>query len=98
VYDRVNGLNVLKTLHLILSSLLFYLLSLLTIYAASFAIKAGINFGVIASCISLSTPFNCLFSYLFYGEKLTPKMIIGTGVLFSGVVVVSLSKASNDPN
>jgi drug/metabolite transporter (DMT)-like permease len=71
---------------------------LLTIYAASFAIKAGINFGVIASCISLSTPFNCLFSYLFYGEKLTSKMMIGTAVLFGGVVVVSLGKLSDDPN
>ena len=81
-----------------ISSLLFYSLSLLTIYAASFAIKAGINFGVISSCISLSTPFNCLFSYLFHGERLTYKMIIGTSVLFAGIVVVSLSKGGSDKN
>lgn len=96
-------MNLPKTLHLLLGSLLFYLLSFLTIYAASYAILAGVNFGVIASCISLSTPFNCLFSYVLYGEQLTKKMIVGTAVLFAGILIVSMSKggsrgASNEVN
>ena len=68
------------------------MLSALTIFAASYAIEAGINFGVITSCIALSTPFNCLFSYIFFNERLTKKMCVGTLILFAGIMWVSLSK------
>jgi drug/metabolite transporter (DMT)-like permease len=81
-------------LHLIIGSTIFYLTSLLTIIAANYAILAQVNFGVIASCISLSTPMNCLLSYIFYQEKLTQKMMIGTSVLFLGIVWVALAKAN----
>ena len=56
------------------------------------------NFGVIASCIALSTPLNCLFGYLLYDEKLTWKMMVGTSVIFIGVVWVALSKGNDDDN
>jgi drug/metabolite transporter (DMT)-like permease len=71
------------------------MLSALTIFAASYAIEAGINFGVITSCIALSTPFNCLFSYIFFNERLTKKMCVGTLILFAGIMWVSLSKGES---
>ena len=80
-------------MHLIIGSIIFYLLSFLTIIAAYYAILAQVNFGVIASCISLSTPMNCLLSYVFFKEKLTPKMMMGTSVVFMGIIWVAFAKA-----
>jgi uncharacterized membrane protein len=76
-----------------IGSIIFYLLSLLTIIAANYAILAQVNFGVIASCISLSTPMNCLLSYVCFKEKLTLKMMMGTSVVFLGIVWVAFVKA-----
>ena len=93
IYD--NKRKQFKTkvfLNLLLGSLLFYILSLLTIYAVYFAILAEVNFGIIASCISLSTPLNCLLSYILYNEKLTKRMLIGTSIIFMGVIWVALAK------
>jgi drug/metabolite transporter (DMT)-like permease len=50
------------------------------------------NFGVIASCIALSTPLNCLLSSIFYNEKLSLKMIFGTTIIFIGIVWVAMAK------
>ena len=78
---------------LFIGTAIFYILSLLTIIAAYYAILAQVNFGIIASCISLSTPMNCLLSYVFFKEKLTPKMMLGTSLVFCGVVWVAFAKA-----
>ena len=74
-------------------SLNFFLLSLGVIFASQWAMLAGVNFGIIASCICISTPINCTLSFLFYGERLTKKALLGTGVVLSGVIWVSLSKS-----
>ena len=35
---------------------------------------------------------NCLFSFIFWKEKLSPKVIVGTITLIAGVIVVALAK------
>ena len=87
-----KSINYENILHLILRSLNFFMLSWLTIISAHYATRAQINFGIIASCGCISTPLNCLFSFIFWGERLTYKNIIGTIVVVCGVIWVSLSK------
>ena len=85
-------LNVVNFVHLVLRALNFFLLSLLIIYASAYAQLAHINFGIIVCCLSISSPFNCICGFLFWGEKLTAKTIIGTAVIVIGVAWVALSK------
>lgn len=88
-HSRVHYENVF---HLALRAINFFALSWFTIIASHYAIYAKINFGIIASCICISTPLNCLNSYIFFGEKLTKKTIIGTAIILTGVVWVSIAK------
>jgi drug/metabolite transporter (DMT)-like permease len=50
-------------------------------------------------CISI--PLNCLLSYFFFQEKLTKQIMIGSFIIVTGVIWVSLTKgkaiqATND--
>jgi drug/metabolite transporter (DMT)-like permease len=81
-------------LNLFIGSFIFYILSWLTIIAARYAIIAEVNFGVIASCISLSTPMNAALGYVFYKEKLTKRMMVGTTIVVIGVVWVAFAKGN----
>ncbi len=79
-------------LQLALRAFLFFALSFLTIQASHYALIARINYGIIASCTLISSPINCILCYLAFGEKLTPKIIVGTVIVLTGVVWVALSK------
>lgn len=78
--------------HLIIRAINFFLLSLLIIYAAHFAHLGNINFGIVTSCLCVAIPFNCLFSYIFWKEKMNKKMMVGTLLILAGVSWVALSK------
>jgi hypothetical protein len=62
------------------------------IYASYFAMKAEINFGIVSSCLSIGAPVNCVLGYLFWKEKLSKIIILGTAIIVCGVVWVALSK------
>jgi drug/metabolite transporter (DMT)-like permease len=47
---------------------------------------------VVTSCIALSTPFNIFFGWVWFGEKLSKRMIIGVSVVFTGVIWLALSR------
>lgn len=92
-YDKKSGrLHWANIGHLSLRSLNFFALSLFIIIASHFATLAGVNFGIIASCLCISTPFNCFFSYTYFGEKISTKDIAGTLIILIGVVWLSLAK------
>jgi drug/metabolite transporter (DMT)-like permease len=91
-YYRLGKVNYENLAHLLIRSVNFFMLTWLTIIAAHYAIAAGVNFGIIASIICVSTPINCLLSYLFWGEKLSKKIMFGTFLVIAGVVWVSLAR------
>jgi drug/metabolite transporter (DMT)-like permease len=68
------------------------MLSVLMIYASYFAMKAEINFGIVSSCLSVGAPVNCVLGYLFWKEKLSKIIILGTAIILCGVVWVALAK------
>jgi len=70
------------------------MLAFLIIWASYYAIKADINFGIVSSAICIGTPLNCIFSYIFWKEKMNPRMIIGTVLILGGVIMVALAKAA----
>lgn len=55
---------------------------------------AKINPGIISTCMSIQTPLNCILGYFYWSEKLTLKMIIGTVVVLSGVIWISLDRGA----
>ncbi len=72
----------------------FFLLIYLTIKIADFSARAGINFGVIMSIISLSIIFQAILYWLFFGERLNKKMVGGIFIVILGVTLISISKSS----
>lgn len=92
---ETKTLNVTNLIHLIIRAVNFFMLSLLIIYASYYSRLAGINFGIIVCCLSISSPLNCICGFIFWHEKLTAKMIIGTMVIVSGVAWVALSKGAD---
>lgn len=72
----------------------FFLLIYLTIKVADFSARAGINFGVIMSIISLSIIFQAILYWLFFGEILNKKMIAGIFIVIAGVTLISISKTT----
>ena len=91
---ETKKLNITNLVHLVLRSINFFLLAFLIIWASYFAIKAEINFGIVSSAICIGSPLNCIFSYIFWKEKMNPKMIIGTTLIIGGVVFVALAKGA----
>ncbi|TNV77840.1 hypothetical protein FGO68_gene10634 [Halteria grandinella] len=92
-YDRPSGrVNRANLFHLGIRSCNFFALSFLMIIASHYATLAHVNFGIIASCLCISTPLNCILMYFLFKEKLTPRHIIGTLIILVGVIFVSLSK------
>jgi drug/metabolite transporter (DMT)-like permease len=87
-------LNHVNLFHLIVRSINFFLLAFLIIWASYFAIKAEINFGIVSSAICIGSPLNCILSYIFWKEKMNPKMIVGTTLIIGGVVFVALAKGA----
>ena len=82
----------INLMHLTIRSVLFFALSYLIILASYYAHLAQINFGVISSMLTLSTPLNALISYLVFKERMTIKMIVGTTIIIGGIVWISLAK------
>ena len=78
--------------HLIFRSVNFFMLSVLMIYASYFSMKAEINFGIVSSCLSVSAPLNCILGYIFWKERLTKTIIIGTTIIVAGVIWVANAK------
>ena len=78
--------------HLILRALNFYSLSFFIIIASYYAGLAQVNFGIITSCLTISTVLNCILSFFFYGEKLNIKMVIGIILILVGIVWISLAE------
>ena len=91
---ETRKLNKVNIFHLIVRSINFFLLAFLIIWASYFAIKAEINFGIVSSAICIGSPMNCILSYIFWKEKMNPKMIIGTTLIIGGVVFVALAKGA----
>jgi drug/metabolite transporter (DMT)-like permease len=65
----------------------------LIILAGEYCRLAGVNPGIVYACFSVSIIFNCLFSYILFGERLSLKMCFGIGIVIVGVVWVSLAQA-----
>jgi drug/metabolite transporter (DMT)-like permease len=86
--------NVVNLVHLVIRSVNFFMLAFLIIWASYYAIKADINFGIVSSAICIGTPLNCIFSYIFWKEKMNPRMIIGTVLILGGVIMVALAKGA----
>lgn len=98
-YDPITGkINLGNIAQLLIRSLNFFMLSFLVIIASDFAQRAGVNFGIVASCMCMSTPLNCLLSYLCWGEKLTLVTLIGTSMVIIGVIWVSLTRGNDETN
>jgi drug/metabolite transporter (DMT)-like permease len=91
---ETKKLNIVNVLHLVVRSINFFLMAFVIIWASYFAIKAEINFGIVSSAICIGTPLNCILSYIFWKEKMNPKMIIGTTLIVGGVVFLALAKGS----
>ena len=70
---------------------------MLIIFASHYAQLAQINFGIVSCCLSVSAPLNCLLSYIFWKERLSCKMIIGTLVIVTGVAWIALAKGQTAP-
>ena len=89
---RDGSISTVNLVHLFFRALNFFVLSLLIIYASAYAQLAQINFGIIVCCLSISSPINCLCGFLFWGERLTAKTMIGTAAIVTGVAWVALAK------
>jgi drug/metabolite transporter (DMT)-like permease len=89
---KTNKLLMPNFIHLVIRSVTFFRLNWLTIIGAQYALLAKVNFGVIASCINICTPLNCLLGAYFWGERLSLKTLIGTFIVVAGVVTVSFAK------
>jgi len=81
-----------NALHMIVRALNFFLLTYFTIKIADYSTKAGINFGIIMSLLTLSVIYQAIVFWLFFGEKLNWKMIIGIVVVISGIVLISFGR------
>lgn len=86
--------HVPNILHLIFRSINFFGLSWLLIISADFAVRAQINFGIISTCMSISTPLNCILGIIFWKEHLKLKMIISTVIILAGVTWLSFARES----
>lgn len=67
----------------------------LTIKVGEYALKAGINPGIIFGCFSSAVVFNCILAYFIFGERVTLKMCLGMTVIVVGMLWISISKTSN---
>ena len=92
---ETKKLSFFNITHLVLRSINFFGLSWLLIISSAYAVKAEINFGIIASCMSIQTPLNCILGIFFWKEKLTWKMIFGIVVCMSGVIWVSMARGQS---
>ncbi len=77
-------------------SFLFFALGWLLIISSSYAVKAGINFGIISTLMSVQTPLNAVIGALYWNEKLNFKVVIGMVLTICGVTWVSLAHKSKD--
>lgn len=89
---ETSKINYVNLGHLIFRAVNFFMLSVLMIYASYFAMKAEINFGVVSSCLSIGAPLNCVFGYIFWRERLSKIILLGTAIILCGVVWVAMAK------
>ncbi len=94
-YDfNTKKFNYVNLIHLAIRAVNFFLLATLIIWSSYYALLAEINFGIVSSAICIGAPLNCIFSKIFWGENLSPRMIVGTTLIICGVVWVALAKGA----
>ena len=59
-----------------------------------YATLANINFGIISCCFICSIVINVTFGLIFFGEKMTLKMVCGIIITISGIMWISIAKGS----
>ena len=89
IKDLRNKENVV---HMLLRALNFFMLIFLSIKIADYSSRAGINFGIIMSLMTLSVMFQAIVFWLFFGESLNWKTVLGIAVVLSGVALISIGK------
>lgn len=63
--------------------------------SAAYSAKAQINFGIISTCVCVQTPLNCIAGLLFFNEKLTFKVIVGTTMVLAGVIWIAMARGAD---
>lgn len=84
--------------HLGIRSANYFAITFILIVASHYASIAQVNFGIIASCLCITTPLNCILMYIFFGERLTARHIQGTIVIVVGVAFITLARGQATPN
>jgi uncharacterized membrane protein len=59
-----------------------------------YATLANINFGIISCCFIFSIIINVTFGLIFFGEKMTIKMVLGIVITIAGIMWISLAKGA----
>jgi drug/metabolite transporter (DMT)-like permease len=55
---------------------------------------AQLNPGIAYGCMSITTIFSAIFSFLIFKERITPKMIVGIVIVVGSVGLISFTKNS----
>lgn len=71
------------------SLILTYYCGIRSIY---YATLANINFGIVSCCFIVSVLVNSVFNFIFFGEKIILKTLLGMVITISGIMWISLSK------
>ena len=59
-----------------------------------YATLANINFGIISCCYICSIVINVTFGLVFFGEKMTLKMVCGIVITITGIMWISIAKGA----
>lgn len=89
--QRFNSFYAFQVFCRALVLILIYWCGIKSIYYASLA---NINFGIISCCFICSIIINVTFGLIFFGEKMTVKMVLGIVVTISGIMWISIAKGA----
>jgi len=81
-------------IHLLIRSVNFFLTIYLMIVATDYSERAGMNFGVINSILTVSVVIQCFVFWVFFREKLNSKIIASILIIMLGVTLILVGRPS----